>query len=318
MKEMNSYIEIGNLIFRNRSNDIRIKSSRKDLTSTATIRLPRYSKLLTDDQSEYRISPGMPVTIRLGYDGEFKQEWIGYVTKVLPNTPLEIQCEDEMWKYKQEQVSESWDTISLKNLLMYIAPAAQIECPNITLSPFRLDKVTKAQALAKIKEEYGLDVYFRGKKLYAGLSYLEKGLGSFYYHAQKNIPSVSQQSSLMFKRREDVKLKVKCISILSNNKRIEVELGDPDGEQRTKTFYNIKTEAELKAIGQEAIDDMKYDGYSGKLTTYGFPVPEHGGIANIMNDEYPERTSSVFIDGVETSYSSSGYRQEVELGRRAA
>lgn len=317
MKWMNSYIEINNLIFRDRVSSVDISSSRKEVTSSATIKIPRYSRLLIDGQTEYKIKPGDPVTIRLGYDGEFKFEWSGYVASIKPTTPLEIYCEDEMWKLKQEQISHSWESIKLKDILKFVAPQATINAPDVTLEPFRLDKVTKAQALAKIKEEYGLDVYFRGKTLYCGLSYGD-GRGNMQLHFQKNLPRVSDQSGLIFKRKDDVKIKVKAISILPDNTRVEVELGDADGEQRTLTFYNIKTKEDLKKLATERINKLKYDGYRGSLNCFGWPVCVHGATAELIDDNYIERNSKVFIDGVKTSYGPSGYRQEIELGRSAS
>ncbi len=316
MKWMNSHIEIGNLVFRDRVSSIEVTSSRKEVTSMATIRMPRYSRMLVEGQSEYRIRTGDAVTIKLGYDGEFKFEWKGYVSSIKPTTPLEINCEDEMWKLKQVQVSHSWESIKLKDLLKFIAPQATINAPEVELEPFRLDKVTKAQALAKLKEEYGLDVYFRGQTLYCGLSYGD-GNGNAQLHLQKNVPRISEQSGFEFKRKEDVRLKVKAISILPDNTRVEVEVGDPDGEQRTMTFYNIKKEAELKRLALDRINKLKYDGYRGALRIFGWPVCTHGATAELLDDNYPERNSKVFIDSVKTSYGSDGYRQEIELGRSA-
>lgn len=316
MKWMSSYIEIGDLIFKDRVVSIEVNSNRKEISSTAVIRIPRFNKFLVDGSTSYKIKPGQPVVIKVGYDGEFKFEWTGYVSSIKPNTPLEINCEDEMWLLKQEQISASWESIKLDALLKYIAPKADVSAPEIELEPFRLDKVTKAQALNKIKEEYGIDVYFRGKTLYAGLSYGD-ATGGIQLHFQKNVPSVSQQSGLVFKKKEDVKLKVKAISILPDNTRVEAELGDPDGEQRTLTFYNIKTEGELKKIAAERINQLKYDGYTGSITAFGWPVAIHGNTVEFIDNNYPERSSKVFIDAVKTTYDSNGYRQELELGRSA-
>ena len=303
---MSCYIEIGKYIFRN-VNSVRIESSWKELTSRATIKLPNIKRLLEKD-----IKNGDEVLIRLGYNGELKDEFVGYVASVSPKIPLEIMCEDEMWKLKQKTVSHSWRSVKLKDVLKTLVPDATIECPDVTLSPFRLDKVTVAMALEKLKDEYMLVVYFRNKKLFVGLAYNEKSLGEVNYHFQKN----AMMSSLVFKKKEDIKIKVKAISIMPDNTRIEYEAGDPDGGQHTVHFYN-HTKAELQALVKEKINRMKFDGYRGSFKAFGIPLPQHGMVANMMDDRYPERAGSFFIDGVTTDYGADGFRREVELGRSA-
>ena len=49
---------------------------------------------------------------------------------------------------------------------------------------------------------------------------------------------------LTFIRKEDARLKVTAVSIGKDNKKTEVELGDPGGEKRTLTYYNLNAKAE--------------------------------------------------------------------------
>ena len=211
----------------------------------------------------------------------------------------------------------SWRNTTLKEVLKYLVPEANIiECPDVTLSPFRLDNVTVAKALQTLKDEYLLTVYYRFDKLFVGLPYLEKGLGEVVYHMQKNVPSASEQGELTFKRKEDLKLKVKAISIMPDNTRIEKEFGDSDGDSTTLHFYN-KKESELEALAKEQINRMKYNGYKGSLNAFGRPFTMHGMIANLEDDKFPERQSAVFIDRVLVEYNSStGYKRKNELGRK--
>jgi len=303
---MSSYIEIGNYVFRN-VNAVSIESSWKNLTQRAKIKLPNIKALL-----EKNIKPGDPVIIKLGYNSSLNIEYEGFVSTIAPSTPIEITCEDEMWKLKQQTVTMSWRSVTLKEVLKYLVPDATIECPDIILSPFRIDKLSKAKALEKLKDEFTLVIYFRGKNLYAGLAYQEKDLGRQKYHFQKNIA----HSSLVYKGKDDVKIKVKAISIMPNNTKIDTELGDADGEQRTLHFYNL-TLAELKKQAQEKINLMKYDGYRGTFTGFGVPVVKHGMVAELLDNKYPERAGSYFIDSVNTTYDSNGFRREIELGRKA-
>ena len=92
MFELDVKITIGNYIFTH-VNDVRIESSRKSLLDTAVIKLPRKYKnnIITSVVKE-----GDTVSIQLGYNGKLSTEFAGKVLKIGCNTPVEIQCEDNM------------------------------------------------------------------------------------------------------------------------------------------------------------------------------------------------------------------------------
>lgn len=302
---MNSRIIIGAYQF-DECHSFACKRSWKTITQTATIKMHNIAGLLD------KINVGDAVLIEAGYDGDYQTEFVGYVSEINPTMPVEIKCEDEMWKLKQETVSVAWKSTTLASVLRYLAPFATIECPDVTLSPFRLDKVTKAKALQKLKDEYLLTVYYRETTLFVGLPYTEKNLPTVDFHFQKN----ALATGLTFKRKADLKIKVKAISILPNNTRIEKEYGDSDGDFTTLHFYN-KKESELPALAEEAISRMKYDGYKGTFRTLGgYPFADHGYKANLYDDRYPEREQAVFIDTIIVEYGPEGYHRTVEAGRK--
>ncbi|MDB0600689.1 hypothetical protein PL373_05930 [Tenacibaculum maritimum] len=307
---MSSYIEIGKHIFKTgKVNSVRVKRSRKTIGNTAVIKLPNYRKQLDSE-----INVGDPVLIKLGYEEDLITEFTGYVSSVSPKSPLEIHCEDQIWKLKQEQVTKSWKSTSLHKVLKYLVPDIDIECQDIEMSPFRLNKVNKAEALAKIKSNFGLDAFFRNGKLYVGFAYNEKGTPLEKFHFQEN----ARVHQLVYKRKESVKLKVKAISILPNNTRITVELGDKDGDQRTLHYYN-KTAADLNIIAKEHIKQMKYDGYQGAFKSVGgVPFVDHSMIVKIQDNKYLNRAGSYFVDQVITTYDKNGYKRIITLGKKAA
>jgi hypothetical protein len=316
---MSSEIRIGKLIFRNLVHSVEIDTSFKCLTQTATIRLPRMPKLIDPSQSEYNIQTGDPVVIKLGYDDRLTEEYTGYVSEVSPKTPLEIKCEDEMYNLKRTTVTKGWPSVTLKEVLTWlVADAVIVQCPDVVLTPFRFSYISKAKVLQKLKEEYNLTIYFRGKKLFCGFAYTEGNLGKVTYHFQSNVPKEEIDKNLIFRRKEDVKLFVKAISILRNNKRIETEVGDKDGDQTTLTFNNIQTKEELRKQATELINKLKFDGYQGSIVCLGRPYATHGMIAVFKDDRYPEREGEYFIDQIKVKYDSSGFRREIFPGRKAS
>lgn len=304
---MNSEITIGDYIFRV-CHSFSVRRSWKTITQIATIKLPNFEGLID------KIKVGDEVEIKGGYDGEYNREFVGHVSEIMPTIPVEIKCECKMWKLKQETISMSWQSTTLRDVLKFLVPGATIECPEVTLSPFRLDKVTKAKALQKLKDEYLLTVYYRFEKLFVGLPYTEKDLPTKNYlfrteGANANI------DGLIFKNAADVKIKVKAISMFPNNKKIVKEYGDNDGNSTTLHYYN-KSESEMDALVKEQMDRMKYDGYRGTFKTKGMPFIDHGHIAHLLDAKYPEKEQSVFVDSVAVEYGPSGYNRIVEAGKK--
>lgn len=312
-KSMGSYIEIGNYVFKSRLNSAVIREGRKRFGNTATIKLPNIEGVL-----EKNIQPGDKVVVRLGYDGVLNDEFKGYVKSITPKVPIEIECEDEMYQLRRKPIEpKSWQSVKLKDLVEYIVPGSNINTYDITLSPFRIERDTEscAVALEQIKDEFGLDVYFRGSELYVGLAYQED-VGQVNYHFQQNIPS--NQTGLTFKYKDELRLKVRAISLDRNNKKTEVVVGDKNGEVHTLHFYN-KTDVELKALALERINLLKYEGYRGKFKAKGIPRVTFGMIANMFDSRYPNRAGSYFIDDVLTTYNGdSGFSRKIELGRKVS
>jgi hypothetical protein len=169
-----------------------------------------------------------------------------------------------------------------------------------------------AYALQKLKDNFLLTAYYRDKKLFVGLPYIEKGLPEVVFHFQKN----ALGDNLTYKRKEDYKIKVKAISIQPDNSRITKEFGDEDGDCTTLHFYN-KKESELKALAEEQISRMKYDGYKGTFRTLGGrPFVDHSYTCWLEDDNYPEREMGVFADQVITDYGPDGYHRTITPGRK--
>lgn len=313
MRAMSSHIKIGDHTFKY-VHSVSITSSWKLLSDKATIKLPNIA-----GQLKKQIKAGDLVYISLGYDGDLVEEFIGYVSKVHPTTPLTIECMDDSWNLQQDTISKSWKSIKLDALLAEIVGlGTTINVPDITLAPFRLDKVTVLQALQQLKKMYGLVIYYREEQLYAGLAYGEEDLEPVVYrfNSSDNTTANAVATGLKFRSKEDVKVKVKAISLLPDNTRYELELGDKTGEIHTLHFYDL-TEKELKQQAEDKINKLKYDGLEGTFMAFGQPVPRHSAVCKLRDDKYPEREGDYFIDQVVTNYGPGGFHRTITPGRRA-
>ena len=116
---------------------IRIENSTEKFTDTAKIVLPREFKQAVKNGDRFSIADkklldvikiGDSITIEAGYNGEYHTEFVGYITKIGAEAPIEIECEDEMYKLKKAQpIKKLYSAVDLKVLLRDIAPGYEIE-----------------------------------------------------------------------------------------------------------------------------------------------------------------------------------------------
>ena len=152
--------------------------------------------------------------------------------------------------------------------------------------------------------------------LYCGVIFEKQGERVQVFNNRLNndcAPNIISDDSLSIQHAEDVKLKVKAVSLDHKNKKVTAEVGDNDGEVRTLHAYN-KTQAELKAWAEQELKRLKRDGLVGSFDTFGA----------VLVDRLD--TIGVTIDGVKMgvyqvkknviTYGSGGFRQSIELGYR--
>lgn len=318
-------VEIGDYIFSSDENskrgasvnEISVDSAWDNFGDKATIKLPNLARFEgVNVRTEDVIKTGNKVKIMLGYDGNNRTEFEGYVSEIMPKIPFEIKCEDETYNLKKSNaITASYPTITLANLILTYLPEVVMDAktPEIILENLRVRGVTKAELLQELKEKYLLAVYYRAGKLYVGLPYFDKvGAESPIYHFQKNIVS----ENLAYRRKEDVKLKVKAYSINKNGERIEVEVGDKDGELRTLPYQNILTKTALEAQAKRDLEKIKFEGYQGSFTAFGLPYLEHSDSVIIQDSRYPKREGRYLVDRVRTTWGVRGFRRQIDLGKK--
>lgn len=320
MKQFTVQITIGQYSFY-AIDGINIESSWNFLADTATITLSR--RLLTQGSLSNTTAPdlssiikeGDPVQIDLGYDFVFETEFTGYVKGISPNVPVKIECEDAMWLLKQNDLSNAWRSVSLKELLEFIVPSGiEFETPGeINLGKFRMDGVSTFDILKEIRKVYGLVSYFRGNKLIVGFPYQEQA-NEVDLHLQRNVDD--SKTKLAFRKEDQVKLKFKAISIQADGSKIEVELGDKNGQLRTMHLPVGLNESEMKTMAEERMKLYRFDGYEGTVTTFGQPYVKHSDNVKIIDDLYPDREGTYRIDTVKVQVGAGGYRRTLTLGNK--
>ncbi|CAN5436899.1 hypothetical protein BH09BAC1_BH09BAC1_05010 [soil metagenome] len=311
-------ITIGSLQF-DSVNEVRIESRWKEMTDKCLIKQPRNIKL-SGKRLQELINVGDAVKVMLGYDGTLIEEFRGYVVRIKPTTPIEIECEDEMWQLKKGSFTNSWKSVNLDTLLKYFLNGRPFKTlGTVNLGKFTLNKATPAQCLEEIKKCYGLHSFFRNGVLIVGKVYDSETTTVHQYHFQKNVLPNPQ---LEFRSKEEMKVKVEAISILKSGDKIEEKVGDDDGEERTLHFFNLN-KADLLRMATIEMAKLKYDGYRGKMVAFGWPAAQHGDVAeldgissqlSIGQEPVSDHKGKYYIDGVIKNFGLNGYKRELEIG----
>ncbi|WP_373172647.1 hypothetical protein [Prevotella merdae] len=293
---------------------VEITRDTEKLTDICKITLPK--KIKWDGENEVPVKRGDAVKVWLGYDDRNELAFAGYVKEVGFKTPVVLECEDEMFKLKQmAAIKKAYKSTTLEQLLKDQGLTDVKVMGEQTLGAYRVTADTVASLLGKLQES-GIRSFFRcedGKPvLYSGVIF-ERGTGASQVFAT-GINIINDQS-LEQQKADTMRLNVKAVSILPNNKKIKVEVGDADGERRTITTYN-KTESQLKAWAEQEIKRLKRDGLKGSLTTFGYKLVDKLDTVGVKIDGTPMGVYQVKKNVIK--YGSGGYRQEVTLGLRVA
>lgn len=283
------------------------------LTTEAKITLPK--KLKWDGSEKIPVKRGDKVTISLGYDDNLQTAFSGFVRDVGFKTPVVITCEDDMFNLKQMPAKKmAYRSVTLEKLLKDQGISYRLNVMGEqSLGAYRVTADTVAALLGKLSQQ-GIRSFFRYEEgepvLYCGVLFERDNKPSQVFKTGFNI--ISDQN-LKQQKAENMRLRVKAVSLMPDNKKIKVEAGDADGEQRTLHTYN-KTESELKAWAQQEIKRLKRDGLSGSFTTFGHTLVDCLDAVGIIIDGTKMGVYQVKKNVIK--YGDTGYRQEITLGLR--
>lgn len=294
-------------------NAVEITRDTEKLTTEAKITMPK--KVKWDKADKVPVKRGDSVKISLGYDDNLQTAFVGYVRDVGFKTPIVITCEDEMFKLKQMPTKKkAYRSVSLETLLKDQGISYRLNIMGEqALGAYRVTADTVAALLGKLSEQ-GIRSFFRYEDgapvLYCGVLFERDTRPAQVFKTGLNI--ISDQS-LQQQKAENMRLRVKAVSLMPDNKKIKVEVGDADGEHRTLHTYN-KTESELKAWAEQEIKRLKRDGLTGSFTTFGHTLVDCLDAIGIVIDGVKSGVYQVKKNIVK--YGDGGYRQEITLGLR--
>lgn len=312
---------IGNFTF-NSVHEIEITKSVEELSDTAIIKLPTRFKVRQNGSQQFTedaIKVGDKVVITLAYERKYSGvEFTGYVKKISPKIPLEIHCEDALWVLRRKNITKSWEGTTMKEILQEVVKGTSVELagniPNIKLDKWVIRNANGAQVLESLKKDLLMTIFINDEgKLYCGLQQLTNIGQTVVYDLNYNLV----ENNLEFKSKEDRRIKVNFEYIdPTTNKRKSIEVGDPDGEQRSFKTSVISDVKQLEKMALSEIEKLKYDGFDGDITSFLIPYATRGMKAKIIDKEHPNREGNYFIKKVVTTFGAGGARRKVSIGNK--
>lgn len=376
-------------------NDVEIESTWKNLTTTAKLVFPKNVYVqtpkglvswVTQDMYANTSNTTPPVLLRgdrisisLGYYSPqgtpLNEEFNGFITKINPKIPLEIECQDNMWLLKQAQCPNKVfpaSQYSVQTIIEYLLKNAFVAPGNVYLTDvlqpslakinvingvgiseniktnvgdFRTQNETIAAVLFRLRKDYKIECFFRKNVsndtwndlyvsgiVYYPNDYISSSTGNIIstdYDFQQNIVDGTQ---LIYLRKDDVRLGIKAYSVgkyelttfnsagalRTKNQRLEVQVGDTDGDIRTQFFWpatNTSPDLDLenlKILATQRLNKLKYEGWHGSFTSFGIPYVQHGQAVKLVDNIIPERTGTYLVKSVKVKFGMGGFRREIE------
>jgi hypothetical protein len=295
-------------------NSCEIERDIENVTTKCTLILPKKTKW--HNETAIPVKRGDRITIQLGYDGNNEEVFTGHISKVTAKTPVTIECEDEMYLLKNTATKKkSYSSANLKTLLSeQCQPGTEIEVFSTqTFGKYVVNADTVAQMLGDLREN-GFLFFFKNGTLYAGMTfdYNSKLTGKKQVFKDGESGNIIDDGDLIWAEAENTSLRIKATGIDSAGNKIQVEVGDKEGETRSFYQYNT-TKAQLGKEAKKRLADWKVSGFTGSFTTFGAKIVWPLDLIKIKTEEHPEGGIYKAIKNT-INYSARGYRQNITIG----
>lgn len=294
-----------------------IVSSVENLADTATIALPE-AVMNTVLDLENKIGRGTKVVIKLGYSGDLRTEFVGFIQEITTNdSVLKILCEDALFLFKKPAMQQEIKEMKTKELAQLVVnqvdPSFKVVCDhNITHEKFVINEETVYDVLKKIQENTKANIYFKTdkKELHIHAPFSEKG-GEVNYSMQHNIES----SSLEFAEGEKQKTEV-IIQRTDMNGKVHQSFYGESGGERSVVKVNMMTEIDVESIANIELSKIESKSYKGSIDTWLIPFVQPTYTAVIKDKDYPAKDGRYYVTSVTTSFSDSGGKRTIQIGNK--
>ena len=290
--------------------EVEITRDTEQLTDTCKITLPK--KIRWNGLYEVPLKRGDAVKVWLGYNDNLSLAFVGYIRDVGLKTPVILSCEDEMFQLKQQEtVKKAYTAVTIEQLLKDQGLTSINVLGEQALGAYRVTANTVAALLSQLKDN-GIRSFYRYENdapvLYCGVIFERDADIAQVFATGINI---IDDSNLKQQQADNMRLRVRAVSLMPDNSKYKVEVGDDDGELRTIHTYN-KNESELKAWAEQELERLKQDGLTGSFTTFGHCLIDKLDAIGIKIDDQKKGIYQVRKNVIK--YGTAGFHQEITLG----
>jgi len=319
MFHLSSNIDIGDFININPS-EVKWRCSVSDFTDTCTISLPLRPYVRNDSQNQTAFKEGDAVLVKLGYDGRNETVFKGFVRRVNFGKPLTLDCEGYGYALKDIVFSKSYAKTTIKQILQDLTKNTEIKLskmiPEVTLTNVTFNKTPGLKVLEWFQKECACTVFFDFDTLYVGASKFaikkstEKLLLGWNTVEEKELK----------KDISDTEIQIEITEKSEDGKRKNT-LGRAtrrNGKWRYTSTKQVKVRSGLdesfrREIAKVLAELENFSGYKGNITAFLEPHFEKSMVAEIIDDEFPDRNGKYFVETVEGTYGTGGGRQKLTL-----
>ena len=297
---------------------VSIQHSQKQLYATAEIQFPPYKSL-----TEESFKVGQPVEIYLWYASTDKPsvpDFKGYIEKISPNTPLTLTCMDEFYKIKDKSLTKKYSAKGEDDEEKITHKSTILKGLISGLVSDQASEVKENDKLEFTDKPYTEVIEQLKKECKRNFFYIDE---TPYFVKHHYVLDDSTKEELDFNKHVisselDYKMptagSVKVISMANDSKTVMVKAGDQ--EPLVVIKKNNLTEAGATQLAEDTLEERTYEGFTGKLITFGYPKINVCTPVKLIDKHVPERNGTFVVIANKTTYGSGGFRQELELGRK--
>lgn len=271
-----------------------------------------------------RIKEGDKITIYLGYNGNNKKEFEGYIKRINQKMPLELECEDDLYLLRKIRLKKSFKKAQVTEVLKYILDELYkqqglrlelyTDIPKTEVFNFWMDQANGVTVLQELEDKYLLRSFLteiNGKKvLYCGLTYgLKKKRVKYIFN--RNVISIDD---LKYFNKNDRSFKITIRHVKADGTEKKYEFGDPKGDNHEMMIQAPMSEAGIKQYAMGILEGLQTGSYKGSFQTFLIPHVEPCDIADVEDRQFIQRGGSYYVSGVTTTFGSGARRSpEIEI-----
>lgn len=324
---LNSIIKIGRFKPFRGVNGVTIKKSLGLHLDTAIVTLPTTARVKSTTEATRSVDTarefkrGDRIAIDLGYNGELRREFEGFIARVNMKSPCELECEGYGFQLRGKTVNRLFQNSSMEEVLAYIIEGTDIvlgEVDDIPFSNIHFVKESGLKCLELLKKYCGnvVNIWFDGNIIHAGYKYTfyternKAGKADVKYRIGYN--TVEDKD---MKQREigDNQVEVEFYNRSLDGNRITATAGVPNSRHQQKKLQAISDLLALRKAAQNSESYQNYSGFEGKIVTFLSPYCQPGYKMEIQDDRYPERSGNYLVEAVTTNYGTGGASREIEI-----